>query len=243
MSSDYYYYDGISLRNGRATNMDSLLLKSRKIQGAELCLAAVCDGVGSLADGAYAASSAVQMLRNWFENLEDTANLGLRLRDYVFSINLAIVTKARSRQIKTACTLSCLLLWSGQYAVVHLGDSRIYTWMGDRLLQLTEDQVRAGRLTAALGHRIDTEVFYTEGLCGAGQSFLICSDGLYKQMDPGILSAAMQKSSRRNLHRTIRNLAEYVIGRGERDNVSVALLINHGKVRDAHNENTASHCD
>lgn len=76
-------YDGISLTNGRAVNMDSLLLKSRTVAGTEVCLAAVCDGVGSLADGALSAQWAVQMLYNWLENLEDAEELGARLRDYV----------------------------------------------------------------------------------------------------------------------------------------------------------------
>ena len=226
MSGMAYVYDGMSLRNGRGVNMDSLLLKSRSIQGTELCLAAVCDGVGSLADGAYAASSAVRMLSNWFENLEDTARLGLRLRDYVLSVNLAIVTKARNKQMETACTLSCLLLWDGQYCIVHVGDSRIYIWEGGVLRQLTHDQVREGRLTSAVGHRTNTDIFYTEGTCGAGQRFLLCSDGLYKRMDPALLSAAMQRLSRRNLQKTLRQLTDYVIDQGEQDNVSVALLMN-----------------
>lgn len=221
-----FFYDGISLQNRRSVNMDSLLLKSRSIQGTELCLAAVCDGVGSLADGAFAASSAVRMLSNWFENLEDTARLGLRLRDYVSSVNLAIATKARNKQMETACTLSCLLLWNGQYCVVHVGDSRIYLWEGGALRQLTRDQVREGRLTSALGHRTDTDIFYTEGACGEEQRFLLCSDGLYKRMDPALLSAAMQRLSRRNLQKILRQLTDYVIDQGEQDNVSVALLMN-----------------
>lgn len=225
MSSNYYY-DGISLRNGRTTNMDSLLLKSRKVQGTELCLAAVCDGVGSLVDGAYAASSAVRMLSNWFENLEDTTRLGLRLRDYVFSVNLAITTKARIRQMETACTLSCLLLWNGQYCIVHVGDSRIYLWEGGVLRQLTHDQVREGRLTSAVGHRTNTDIFYSEGAWGKDQRFLLCTDGLYKRMNPTFLAGAIQKSSRRNLHKTLQQLTDYVIAQGEQDNISVALLMN-----------------
>ena len=66
--------------------MDSLLLKSRLVQERELCIAAVCDGVGGLADGAYAASSTVKMLSNWFENLENTDGLGPRLREYIESV-------------------------------------------------------------------------------------------------------------------------------------------------------------
>lgn len=221
-----FHYDGASLRNRRCVNMDSLLLKTRTVQGTKLYLAAVCDGVGSLADGGFAASSAVRMLCNWFENLEDTACLGLRLRDYIFSVNLAITTKARSRQLRTASTLSCLLLWDGQYCIVHVGDSRVYTWEGGALRQLTRDQVRGGKLTAAVGHRDVTDVFYTEGRYAPGQRFLLCSDGLYKRMDPALLAGALQKLSRRNLQKTIRQLTDYVIDQGEQDNVSVALLIN-----------------
>lgn len=55
-----FFYDGISLQNGRSVNMDSLLLDSWQVGDEELCLAAVCDGVGSLTDGAFAASSAAR---------------------------------------------------------------------------------------------------------------------------------------------------------------------------------------
>ena len=226
MSGMAYIYDGISLQNGRNVNMDSLLLKCRRVRDTELCMATVCDGVGSLADGAFAASSAARMLSNWFENLEDTDRLGLRLRDYVSSVNLAIATKARSKQMETACTLSCLLLWDGQYCVVHVGDSRIYLWQDGALRQLTRDQVREGRLTSVVGHRTNTDIFYTEGVREDGQRFLLCSDGLYKRMDSALLAAAMQRLSRRNLQKTLRQLTDYVIDQGEQDNVSVALLMN-----------------
>ena len=155
-------YDGMSIRNKRERNMDSLLLKSRLVQGKELCAAAVCDGVGGLADGAYAASSTVQMLSNWFENLENTDCLGPRLREYIESVNFAVMTQARVKQLQTACTLSCLLLWDGQYAVAHVGDSRIYTVEENALRLLTRDQVQEGRLTASVGRRELTDLFYAE---------------------------------------------------------------------------------
>ena len=37
-------YDGLSLQNGRGTNMDSLLLKERTIGGRSVCIGVVCDG-------------------------------------------------------------------------------------------------------------------------------------------------------------------------------------------------------
>ena len=218
-------YDGISLTNGRAVNMDSLLLKSRTVAGTEVCLAAVCDGVGSLADGALSAQWAVQMLYNWLENLEDAEELGARLRDYVQTMNLAIRTKAQKQQAETACTLSCLLLWRQWYCLAHVGDSRIYLWEQGALRQLTQDQARRGRLTQAMGHREHVTVFFQQGEQRGEQRFLLCSDGLYKRMEPETLGACMARLNRRSLQKTLRQLTEYVISQGERDNISAALLI------------------
>lgn len=218
-------YDGISLTNGRAVNMDSLLLKSRTVAGTEVCLAAVCDGVGSLADGALSAQWAVQMLYNWLENLEDVEELGARLRDYVQTMNLAIRTKAQKQQAETACTLSCLLLWRQWYCLAHVGDSRIYLWEQGALRQLTQDQARRGRLTQAMGHREHVTVFFQQGEQRGEQRFLLCSDGLYKRMEPETLGACMARLNRRSLQKTLRQLTEHVISQGERDNISAALLI------------------
>ena len=218
-------YDGISLTNGRAVNMDSLLLKSRTVAGTEVCLAAVCDGVGSLADGALSAQWAVQMLYNWLENLEDAEELGARLRDYVQTMNLAIRTKAQKQQVETACTLSCLLLWRQWYCLAHVGDSRIYLWEQGALRQLTQDQARRGRLTPAMGHREHVTVFFQQGEQRGEQRFLLCSDGLYKRMEPETLGACMARLNRRSLQKALRQLTEHVISQGERDNISAALLI------------------
>ena len=218
-------YDGISLTNGRAVNMDSLLLKSRTVAGTEVCLAAVCDGVGSLADGTLSAQWAVQMLYNWLENLEDAEELGARLRDYVQTMNLAIRTKAQKQQVETACTLSCLLLWRQWYCLAHVGDSRIYLWEQGALRQLTQDQARRGRLTQAMGHREHVTVFFQQGEQRGEQRFLLCSDGLYKRMEPETLGACMARLNRRSLQKALRQLTEHVISQGERDNISAALLI------------------
>ena len=219
-----FFYEGISLQNQRSVNMDSLLLKSRQAGGQDLCMAAVCDGVGSLANGAFAAAMAVQMLSNWFENLEETADLGARLREYAPCVNQGIL--ARAQGLETASTLSCLLLWEDGYCIVHAGDSRIYLWEAETLCQLTPDQVREGRLTSAVGHWENPEIFYTEGVRRKGQRFLLCSDGLYKKLDPESLAAALGGLTRRNLRRTLEQLAKSAIDRGERDNISAALVMN-----------------
>lgn len=219
------FYKGLSLKNKRAVNMDSLLLKERVIQGRKLYLAVVCDGVGSLEEGAYAAGAAVRMLNNWFENLEDTNGLDLRLQDYISNINLAVFTASKRMHIKTACTLSCLLLTENRYYVAYVGDSRIYLFQNAVAQQLTKDQVREGRLSNAIGYKEGLTVCYTEGNVTEGQRFLLCSDGLYKRMSPKFLNTSVQRANRWNMKRILHLLAKHVIERGEQDNISVALLI------------------
>ena len=56
-------------------------------------------------------------------------------------------------------------------------------------------------------------------------TFLLCSDGLYKRMDGDFLQAELSRLSPRTIRRTMERLSEYVIGRGETDNISVALMM------------------
>ena len=215
-------YDGISLTNGRAVNMDSLLLKSRTVAGTEVCLAAVCDGVGSLADGALSAQWAVQMLYNWLENLEDAEELGARLRDYVQTMNLAIRTKAQKQQAETACTLSCLLLWRQWYCLAHVGDSRIYLWEQGALRQLTQDQARRGRLTQAMGHREHVTVFFQQGEQRGEQRFLLCSDGLTNMVDDAEISRVLKTTD--TLKEKTDALIDEANRNGGKDNIAIVLV-------------------
>lgn len=222
------YYDGISLRNRRPTNMDSLLIKERTIAGAWTCLAVVCDGVGSLESGAVAASQAVQQLGIWLDGLEDVDRAGLNLRQAVLRINEQIMDRARNMGIRTAATLSALLLTGGRYYIVHAGDSRIYSWGEEGLRQLTRDDVtQEGKLTECIGRSSRLSLFYSEGE-SEKRTFLLCSDGLYKRMDPDYLCRQMERAERGELRKAMEHLVEHVVDRGEPDNISVAIVKSRG---------------
>ncbi len=217
-------YDGISLQNQRPVNMDSLLMKERAIDGRSVCMAVVCDGVGSMTDGAFAASSAVRMLGSWFDQLRETGRLGLRLRDAVREVDRTIAQTAQRRGLKTAATLSALVVDRERYYIVHAGDSRIYGCWDGVLTQLTQDHSSGGKLTSCIGRSGEAELYYNEGRCGEG-IFLLCTDGLYKRMDPAFLQEELFRATPRTLGRAIRRLTRYVMERGERDNISLALVI------------------
>ena len=219
------YYDGISLQNRRGTNMDSLLLKRKTLAGRELCLAVVCDGVGSLVQGAFAASVAVRMFSTWFEKLESENRIGLELRDYVMEIHQRVLEAARGYQIRTASTLSALLLDGERYYVVHIGDSRIYCFRDGVFERLTQDQVCCGRLTSCLGYENRPDIQYNEGTL-QGELFLLCTDGLYKHLDDDFIFFVLKGKDKKLLKKTVERLARCAVDRGEKDNISLALVLN-----------------
>ena len=219
------YFDGISIQNHRTENMDSLLLSSRSIGNKRLLLSAVCDGVGSTKDGAFAAYTTIRLLSDWFDAVEMGTRLGLQLRDKVLEINQFITEEANKRNLNTASTLSSLLLIDDYYYIIHLGDSRIYSYENETLRQMTDDDVsEEGKLTSYLGRGQKLIPHYDEG-SAYGKQFLLCSDGLYKKLDDNMISAAFRCLAPNNLRQEALNLSRLAIERGERDNISVALII------------------
>ena len=219
-----YLFTGVSLQNGRQSNMDSLLLKRGSIGKKDALLAVVCDGVGSLADGAYASGAAARMLGEWFDETETIERVGLRMRDAVLEINSIVMAEGRQKNLETASTLSALLMIGNDYYIVHVGDSRIYMYEDGALSVLTADDVsESGRLTSYIGRKDGIFIQYYEG-AAAGKTFLVCSDGLYKRMDTDLLTATLKNWGKKTLKEPIEVLPRYVIDRGEQDNISLALV-------------------
>ena len=204
--------------------MDSLLLKRGTLGGVNALLAVVCDGVGSLVDGAFASGTAVQMLNDWFDKVSVTEHIGLRMRDEILIINNHVRAVAMKHGIDTASTLSALLLVESNYFITHIGDSRIYCYENEALSILTCDDVsESGKLTACIGQVDDIFLQYYEG-SAIEKTFLLCSDGLYKRMNMDIVTLKMKAWNKKTQKETVEFLSQYVIGRGEQDNISLALV-------------------
>jgi serine/threonine protein phosphatase PrpC len=219
-----YLFNGASIQNKRSSNMDSLLLKSNRIDEKDALLAVVCDGVGSLKDGAYASGTAVRLLNDWFSSASAADRIGIRMRDCVLAINKTIASESGSKNMDTASTLSALLLVESKYYIVHIGDSRIYSCAQKTLTKLTNDDVsETGKLTGCIGRSENIYLQYSEG-DAAGKVFLLCSDGLYKRMDDGFMISKIELWNKKSLKDPIDSLPQYVIERGEHDNISLALV-------------------
>ena len=221
-----YIYDGVSLKNGRAQNMDSMLLTTRTVAGCRVLLAVICDGVGSLADSATASGATVQLLNEWFSHIADVEQVGLRMRDAVLEINREIIRQTQNNGLKAATTLSALLLVNGSYYIVNAGDSRVYCFESNRLTQLTHDDIsEEGKLTSCIGHMEQPNLSFLEGEC-CDKVFFLCSDGFYKRMDFNFLLSMLCFNNSNDIKKNLVRLIDFVMDQGERDNITVALVKN-----------------
>src|SRR5271156_6164732 len=126
--------------------------------------------------------------------------------------------------------------------IAHVGDSRAYLFRDEQLNQLTEDhsfvaeQVRrgiitleqAGRsrmqnvLTRALGVEQNVDVEVTEELLREGDIYLLCSDGLFRELSEPQIAGILQEST--STQRAADSLVEQANHAGGGDNITAIVL-------------------
>lgn len=221
--SDRYCVCGKSLQNQRPTNMDRLLLRERDLDGQHITLAVVCDGVGGMQDGDFAAAAAVEKLSEWFDAVSDCRRIGMLLYEAVEAISKSIEILAKASGKETASTLSALLLANERYYLVQSGDSRIYRYAGGCLEQLSRDQAIAGKLTGYIGLPSPERPIYDE-MEDTADAYLLCTDGITKRLNDQFLQEQMGKLRRRNLSKMADALIRSAVESGEKDNITLAVL-------------------
>ena len=127
-------------------------------------------------------------------------------------------------------------------AVVNVGDSRGYLFQGGELLQLTEDHslveemVREGKLspeeahshpsrnivTRSIGNDADVNVDVWEISVRAGDRFLLCSDGLFNELDDDQIAAVLRRLD--DPEDAAKELVRLAAEAGGRDNITVVLV-------------------
>ena len=190
----------------RSANEDSLLA----VDG----LFAVADGMGGHKAGEVASRLAVETLRDGF------ASAGTdELVHAVEEANRVLVDRSSGDEELTGMgtTLCAMALVDAHgrdaIAVVNVGDSRLYLFSEGSLRQVTDDHSlvatlqRQGRissdeaavhpqrniLTRALGIDDRVVVDSWEILPVVGDRYLICSDGLFNEVDDGRLAAVLRR--------------------------------------------------
>ena len=202
---------------------------------------AISDGMGGYGNGDIASQAVVKALEGLAPN-ESASGLLTDFERKIIDVNaeLRALARANARRIIGA-TLVALIIHGGHYACVWCGDSRAYLRRGAALTQLSRDhsevqelidrgllskeQARTwpGRniITRALGAADQAELEIVDGPAGAGDRFLLCSDGLVVHVADDEIAAQLAAPDPQE---ACDNLLKLTLERGATDNVSIIVV-------------------
>jgi PPM family protein phosphatase len=219
----------------RSSNQDSVGL----VDG----LYVVADGMGGHRGGEVASAEAVAAVLAVFDR-PDRAGLVAAVRSANRAILEMTVTRPDlSGMGTTLCALAVVNSTSGDevLAVANIGDSRVYRLAAGELVQVSDDHslvadlMRAGELSAeeaaqhpqrniltrALGIEADPVIDSWELEPALGDRYLLCSDGLFNEMDDARLAEVLAAGS-------VQEAADRLVGEavenGGHDNVTVLVV-------------------
>lgn len=206
-------------------------------------LFAVADGMGGHQAGEVASATALETLRMSVSELSADALMG-----GVEQANLEVFRRAAEDSAlrgmgTTLCAIGPIVDGAGErIAIVNVGDSRIYLHTAAGLTQLTEDHslvetmVRVGQLTPeqAAAHPKRNVVTRALGIeptvdvdCWAltpapGDRLLLCSDGLFGEVDDGTIAEVLTVESDPSV--AAGELIRRANEAGGRDNITVLIV-------------------
>jgi protein phosphatase len=201
----------------------------------------VADGMGGHAAGDLASGMLVESLRN-IARAGSLDDLSTEVRRTLQRVNRKLTQEARRRnQQIIGCTVAALLIHGRQAQCLWAGDSRIYLWRDHRLQQLTRDHSQAEELiargllnreqagtfpgasaiTRAVGvmERLELERLSLEVHDGDG--FLLCSDGLYNEVEPQDFEPILTMPDCRS---AVQQLIHRALQGKARDNITAVLV-------------------
>jgi len=217
----------------RTRNEDSLVDRS------EVGLWAVADGAGGHGAGDVASNAIAQSLLDLPAGLsaaEMLAQVRLRLVGVHGALQSQAAAQGEGRII--ASTVVVLLARGGHYACLWAGDSRIYLWRGGLLSRITRDHSlvqemvdrgeideaaaeahpQANIITRAIGATGELELDKLSARIQAGDVFLLCSDGLFKELAEAEIATMLGAGAGPH------TLLDAALARGARDNVTAVVV-------------------
>jgi protein phosphatase len=202
---------------------------------------AVADGMGGHAAGEVASRMVVDAL-NHIGSTETLGGLLEEVRRALQKVNRELTEEARRRhQHIIGSTVAALLVFDQHCIAVWAGDSRVYLLRDGQLRQLTRDHSQveemierglisrqdakrapgANIITRAIGVAENVEIDAEIHDVRHGDTFLLCSDGLYNEVSSQDIQRILGNSS---CQEAADRLVESALDHGARDNVTVVVV-------------------
>ena len=243
--------------NHRKSNQDSIGLFKASTDRGEVLFALVCDGMGGYENGEVASKVLIEAFENWFKcdfpysfydvnfSYED---LFKQWGKIIYECNEKLVKYGMNRGISLGSTLTAVLLVENDYYMAHVGDSRAFVIMPEKVVQMTRDQsvvaeaVRRGEITPeqaktdrrrnmlleCIGVTPDIHPLLYKGKYRENDTFLLCSDGFWHNLTEDELIrylSGRQFKENRELYMRLNYLIELDKKRGEKDNLSAVVIV------------------
>lgn len=205
----------------------------------------VCDGMGGHVGGSKASSLAVASIHDYLKS-EKYADIEEAMKAALRYANDQILGYAQDHpEYRGMGTTACILLLQGDKAhIAHIGDSRIYLYLGKKqtLHRVTKDHsyvqtlVDAGEITdeeaehhpnknrilQALGAKQALRPGYQVICPQTGDIFLICSDGMSGMTTDACMERTLSEPI--SLEAKVNKLIQQALDGGGNDNVTVELV-------------------
>lgn len=198
----------------------------------------VADGLGGHAAGDVASRMVVERLAT-LRLPYDLADAMDAVEDMLGEVNRQLRALARERRVDTIASTVVLMVHTPELvAFGWVGDSRAYRYEGGRLRCLTHDHVQGrlsaetrvgvgerpapGVLTRAVGAEDTLHVDWVLSPRRAGMTFLLCSDGINKELLDSEIETVCQRHASPNA--VLDSLMHGALQRGARDNVSAVVI-------------------
>ena len=179
------------------------------------------------------------------EHLDGMSDISNRLASAIRTANRAVYAEAQGNEKKRGMGATVVAAWFVNevcVSIAHVGDSRIYRLRGADFMQLTEDhsfvaeQVRRGMMTKyeaensnmqsvllrALGVEPEVQVDVAEKDLVEGDTLLLCSDGLTRELSNAQISATLAEIE--NPQEAADRLIDLSNEAGGGDNITAVLV-------------------
>lgn len=213
----------------RPTNQDAFAVLG------EVGVWAVADGMGGYRDGDVASRMVCQGLQGLSAagSLDQAVSV---LRQHMSDVNRRLY-EASVRPINpivSGSTVVIMVVRRDECAMLWAGDSRVYRWRQGQLTQLTTDHTWAAELnlqhadeeadhaiTRAVGGESTLTLDIRKDKVRAGDRYLLCSDGLTRELNDAQIAAALSAG---DVQSSARALIDATLKAGARDNVTVVVV-------------------
>ena len=205
---------------------------------------AVCDGMGGAAAGEVASRLAVDTLIERLCAAISPEDRRIALEESIAAANRLVYAQAgQDASLQgMGTTLVAVAIQDHSALIGHVGDSRCYLYRGSQLTRQTNDhslvdeQVRLGHMTQAdadrsplrnvitraIGTQTSVEPEITELALESGDTLLLCSDGLTREVSEAGIASILQRPG--TVEEKCQRLIDAANDAGSHDNVTAILV-------------------